>query len=103
MEYSSAELLGTLLGHIVDFFVFVPALAAGALSRSRLQLLIGGVLVWVIVLAIKVPMIRDVAEELNIPDRSLLSIAIWYAASVALLASAAFAVRRLTSGQGWRI
>ncbi len=85
MEYASAELLAMLLVHITDIVVGPPTLIVGFVANGWRQYLIGGAVVWVIVLAIKVPMIRDMAVRLNIPDRSLVSIAVEYAIGIAVI------------------
>jgi hypothetical protein len=98
----SAMLIGGLLARMLDFVVFVPAILVGASVVSWRGLAISYLITLGIVLAIKVPTIRETAERLQIPDASLTEITLWYAAAVGIWVLLIILMRRIFSGN-WPI
>ena len=97
-----AMLIGGLLGHMVDFVVFVPAIIVGTSVVSWRGLGISYLMTLGIVLAIKVPVIRDIALELQKPDMPLSEIALWYAVAIGMWVLLTILIRRVFSGK-WPI
>jgi hypothetical protein len=97
-----AVLLGGLLGLMLDVVVFIPAIIIGATITTWRGLAICYTITLAIVLALKVPVIREIAEELQKPDKSLAEIALWYAAAIGIWVLLVVLIRRVVSGE-WPI
>lgn len=85
MEYAIAVWLGRTAACMTDFVVFVPALIAGSVPTTWRNRWIAALVALAAVLAIKVPTIRSVAKELDIPDMPFAEILISYGSAVAIL------------------
>ena len=94
-----AQLIGGILALMLDIFVIVPAVFVGSVVSSWRGLVISFLITWLIVLAIKIPAIAEVARELNKTERSYVETGMWYATAILLWIGVVVLLRRLFSGR----
>lgn len=93
VEYQIAIALGSIIGAMLDLPVFAIGVIAGLIGRTRVLAaysLAGAV---VLVMAIKMPVIYDMAERLGIPDPSILGTALTYGVAIAVIMSVVTVIR----------
>jgi len=98
MEHAIAVWLGETLAGMMDPVAFIPALIVGFAAPTWRARAIGGLLALVVVVAIKLPVIREMAIILDIPDKPVWAVAASYAWSIAFLILASAGIRILFSG-----